>query len=194
MKMYFLAITLFASALTQAKVDKIVVYKQERRMDFIENGKVVNTYNIRLAFALNNPFFKMGPKRLRGDHQTPEGHYKIQKKRKNTNYRKSLLINYPNKKDIKWGIKNGYKKQELGDLILIHGERRTPTPELLRYARKLGVEDQSVDQWLKQNFYPDYDWTNGCIAINENEMNEIFELIDEGTPITINRSLTDLVK
>ncbi len=189
MKLIIILITFGIQSLAFSKIEKINVYKAERRMDFIEDGKIVKSFDIRLAFAHNNPFFKMAPKRLRGDHRTPEGNYKISKKRQNTAYRKSLLINYPNNKDLRWGAKNGYKKHELGDLILIHGERRSPTPEILRYARSMGIEDDSVDQWLKQSFYPFYDWTNGCIAVNEDEMNEIFKVINVGTPIVIKESI-----
>ena len=109
----------------------------------------------------------------------------IIKKRKNTSYKTSLLINYPNKKDIAWGKKNGYSKHELGDLILIHGERRSPTKAVINFAAKLGIEEETIDEWAKSYFYPYFDWTNGCMAVDEFEMDEIFEYIQRGTTITI---------
>ena len=178
-------LSLIFSNIALAKVDKIVVFKEEREMFLMEKGKIVKQYTIRLSLANNNPKFVPGPKRLRGDHQTPVGRYKISKKRRNTNYRKSLYINYPNKADIIMGKKNGYSKKQLGDNILIHGERVTPAPEVVSFAAKFGISRETVDHWAKNYFYPFFDWTDGCIAVNEFEMDEIFDLVSKNTPIHI---------
>lgn len=171
-----------------AGIDKIIVYKEERELVLLEKGEVVKSYTIRLSIANNDPLFDEGPKRLRGDNKTPVGQYKIIKKRTNTNFKKSLLINYPNEDDIKWGKIHGYTKQELGDLILIHGEPRKVHPSVVAFARKLGISEKKIEEWARGYFYPYFDWTNGCIAVNDFEMDEIFELIDVNTSIEIHTS------
>ncbi len=183
-----IGLLLTLSSISYAQVDKIVVYKKQREMNFYEGDKIVKSYNIRLSILLNSPIHKMGKKRLKGDKRTPEGHYKIIKKRRNTNYTKSLLLNYPNKKDIEWGKENGLSKRKLGNNILIHGPRTRPAPSVIHFAKKFGIGEESVDAWAKKYFYPFFDWTRGCIAVSQDEMDEIFELIEVGTPIIIYRS------
>lgn len=185
---YLILLTFFLTCSAYAEIDKIIVYKQEREMLLLENGNVIKRFPIRLSLANYNPLFKPGPKRLRGDHQTPVGSYKIVKKRTNTNFKKSLLINYPNAEDIKWGKIHGHSLKELGDLILIHGEMVKPGKEIVEFAKKFGISEDNVDYWAKNYFYPFFDWTNGCIAVNEFEMDEIFELISPGTTIEIHVS------
>lgn len=146
MNIVLLLSALLFSSLSFGQVDQIDVFKRERLMVLKFEGEVFKTYQIRLSFANNNPLFRSGPKRLRGDSQTPEGSYTIIKKRRNTGYKISLLIDYPNKKDIEWGKKNGYSKYELGDLILIHGEKRRPSDKIIKYAAKIGIEEETVDE------------------------------------------------
>lgn len=190
MKMILISMTLCLLSLTtfgQERVDEIIVYKADRKMVLLSQKRVVREYKIALSIAHNNPLFKMGPKRLEGDQRTPEGEYKIVKKRVRTGYPKSLLINYPNEKDIAWGKENGYSVKELGGLILIHGFPYRPNASVRNFAAKFGVEEDSLDSWLKEYFYPDFDWTNGCMAVTDEEMNEVFDLVEVGTPITIKR-------
>ncbi|EQC48799.1 L,D-transpeptidase catalytic domain protein [Bacteriovorax sp. BSW11_IV] len=182
-----MAFLFVASAFSEDKIDHILVYKNERKMILLSKNQIIKEYNIALSIAHNNPLFEMGPKRLRGDQRTPEGEYKIVKKRVKTGYPKSLLINYPNEKDIEWGKANGYSKNELGDLILIHGFPYRPNSAVRNFVSKFGVEEDTLDSWLRDFFYPNFDWTNGCMAVTDEEMNEIFDLIEEGTPITIKR-------
>lgn len=184
----FSFIFLFSINSVYASIDKIIVFKEERTLQLIEKGNVVKEYSVRLSIANNNPMFKPGPKRLRGDNKTPVGLYKIIKKRENTNYRKSLRINYPNKDDILWGRLHGHSIHDLGDNILIHGERIKPAKYVIDFAKKLGISEESVDRWAKEYYYPFFDWTNGCIAVNEFEIEEIFQLVKVGTPIEIHAS------
>lgn len=175
------------ASFSEDRIDEIIVYKAERKMVLLSEKRVVREFKIALSIAHNNPVFQMGPKRLRGDQKTPEGEYKIIKKRVKTGYPKSLLINYPNEKDIAWGKENGYSKNELGDLILIHGFPYRPNAAVRNFVAKFGVEEDTLDSWLRDYFYPNFDWTNGCMAVTDEEMDEIFDLVEEGTPITIKR-------
>jgi murein L,D-transpeptidase YafK len=112
----------------------------------------------------------VGDKRLRGDMATPEGMYKITKKFKDskTKYYKALLLDYPNDEDkekFKSEIGNGSlpASARIGDLIEIHG-----------------------------NGGKGIDWTEGCIALTDKEMDIVFKIAKVGTPVTIIGSMVDL--
>jgi hypothetical protein len=112
----------------------------------------------------------VGDKRVKGDHATPEGMYKITKKfeRSKTKYYKALLLDYPNAEDIvkfKSEIANGTlpASAKIGGLIEIHG-----------------------------NGGKGIDWTEGCVAITDKEIDTVFKISSVGTPVTIVGSMVDL--
>jgi L,D-peptidoglycan transpeptidase YkuD (ErfK/YbiS/YcfS/YnhG family) len=112
----------------------------------------------------------VGDKRVKGDKATPEGMYKIIKKfgSNKTKYHKALLIDYPNEKDkeeFKKEIASGTlpKSAKIGNLIEIHGDGGR------------GI-----------------DWTEGCIALTDSEMDVVFKIANEGTPVTIVGSMVNL--
>ena len=102
-------------------------------------------------------FSPKGDKKFEGDGKTPEGKYYIDRKNPNSQYYLSLGISYPNESDKKEAAKLG--KLPGGD-IFIHGRDKSP-------------------KWWKR------DWTFGCIAIRNHEMDEIYSVVDIGTPIFI---------
>lgn len=184
-----LSIVLFSlfmsSSVVAQDITRIVVLKKKRELHLYEGDKIFKTYSIRLSLSYNNPLFKAGPKRREGDMQTPVGFYKISKKRQRTNFPKSLLISYPNWKDRHNAKVLGIPEDQIGGMILIHGNPYRPSPGVIAFAAKLGISAETVDQWARDYFYPYFDWTNGCVAVNDDEMDEIFELIDKDTPINI---------
>jgi len=200
MKKLALIISVIFSISTFAQIDEIVIYKNVRKMFLMEEGNIVKEYNIRLSVKHNNPFFAMGPKRLRGDNKTPEGIYKVRRKVTEnwSNFKKSLLINYPNKKDIEWGKANGYSVKELGDAIQIHGTPKRINNALRKFAMEyLGWmidDEQELEEVMQKYIYPFIDWTNGCVAINDTEMDEVFALVKEGTPVKIYYSNPSIIE
>jgi len=199
-KLSLIITLLLVSLSTFAKVDEIRVYKSSRRMLLMEEGNIVKEYRIRLSFKHNNPFFQMGPKRLRGDNKTPEGIYKVKRKVTEnwSNFKKSLLINYPNKEDIQWGKENGYSVKELGDAIQIHGTPKRINPALKKFALEyLGwmiTDEAELEELMQKYIYPMVDWTNGCMALNDDEMDEVFKLVEEGTPVKIYRANPSIIE
>lgn len=193
MKYFFVIFLIFSSVFIQAEdlVDSIVVYKGDRRMLLLnKEQEIVREYDIKLSYSYNNPFFTTGPKRLRGDNQTPEGDYIVKDKisAKWSNFKKSLLLNYPNKKDIEWGAKNGHTVKELGDAIQIHGYPKVVNASLKKafsYVPFAPEEDEDLSEFFKTYIYPNFDWTNGCIAVSDEEMDEIFSLVTVKTKISI---------
>lgn len=138
------------------KFDKLVVLKSERKLQAYANGKLLKTYNIALG---RNP---IGDKKFEGDFKTPEGRYIIHDKNPNSGYHKNLGISYPNKQDIDEARLLG--KPTGGD-IKIHGMRN-------------GFGFLSP-------FHKLMDWTYGCIAVTNADVEELCQHTPIGTPIII---------
>ena len=138
-------------------VDLVRVDKSERLMELLAKGKVVRSYAIALGA---NP---VGHKQRQGDERTPEGRYVLDWGNPNSCCMKSLHISYPNAADEAAAKKAGVNP---GGMIMIHGQ-----PNGFGWW-----------SWLFQMF----DWTNGCIAVTDAEMLEIWNMVPVGTPIEIN--------
>ena len=136
--------------------DKILIEKKDRLLTLISKGKVLKTYQIALG---GNP---IGPKERQGDNKTPEGTYVIDSKNKKSRYHLSLHISYPNEKDKKRAKELGVSP---GGDIMIHGIKNG-----FSWAGDLHTE---------------VDWTKGCIAVTDEEIEEIDKLAPNGTIIEI---------
>jgi murein L,D-transpeptidase YafK len=141
-----------------AYVDSIVVKKSQRKLQLISAGKVVREYHIALGDA------PVGQKMREGDERTPEGNYIIDWRNPNSNYHKALHISYPNEQDREVAQALGV---DPGGMIMVHGLPGYISSPAIRaeYARR--------------------DWTNGCIAVQDHEIDEIWRLVRDGTPIRI---------
>ncbi len=138
-------------------VRKIVVLKSERKMQvYSGDGILLKTYRIALG---KNP---VGAKHQEGDNKTPEGHYTIYAKNPESKYHKNLGISYPNGDDRSNALKSGIAT---GGDVKIHG-----LPN--------GVSSIGKLQALK-------DWTAGCIALSNEEIDELYDHTPVGTPIEI---------
>lgn len=147
---------LAASPVAAAPVDLIVVDKSRRVMTLWTGKKPFKTYRIGLG---GNP---VGHKEQEGDSRTPEGRYIIDGKNPNSSFHLSLRISYPNKKDVASARRRGVPP---GGWIMIHG-----TPDSLVALQSVGVMR---------------DWTLGCIAVTNAEIEEIYKVVRIGTPILI---------
>ena len=149
-------ISLNEISLDEVKVDKIVVDKSARKMDLLSQGEVVRSYRIALG---DNP---QGHKRQEGDERTPEGSYTLDYKNENSIAHRSIHISYPNEADKADAASRGVSP---GGDIMIHGQ-----------MNGFG----KMAPYMQQR-----DWTNGCIAVTNEEMDEIMSAIELGTPIEI---------
>ncbi|MBT1155436.1 L,D-transpeptidase family protein [Aminobacter anthyllidis] len=138
-------------------VDLVRVDKSERRMELLSGDKVVRSY----AMALGaNP---VGHKGREGDERTPEGRYVLDWRNPGSGYYRSIHISYPNADDVAAAKRAGVVA---GGMIMIHGQ----------------PNGYGWWSWLMQMF----DWTNGCIAVTDEDMAEIWHMVEDGTPIEIN--------
>jgi murein L,D-transpeptidase YafK len=125
-------------------------------MYLMEQGIMIKEYRIALGKSPE------GHKRQEGDQRTPEGRYILDGINPDSKFYKSMHINYPNPQDLSQADENGVSA---GGDISIHGI-------------KLTFEDEPA-------YIQSFDWTNGCIAITNQEMDEFLSLVESGTPIEI---------
>jgi murein L,D-transpeptidase YafK len=138
------------------KTDSILILKKDHRMELLAGGKVIRTYKVALGRG------GLAAKERQGDARTPEGHYIIDAKYAVSRYHKALHISYPNAEDREHAARLGVSP---GGSILIHG---LPNGK----------------GWLGAAHLL-YDWTLGCIAVTDEEIDEIFNLVPVGTPVEI---------
>jgi murein L,D-transpeptidase YafK len=136
-------------------VDFVLVDKSERTLTLYGEGMALRRYG-GLQFG-DRP---MGHKRFEGDERTPEGRYIIDYRNPRSSYHLSLHISYPNQADRAFAAQYG---RSPGGLIFIHGQ---------------------PNDWPDEERVPG-DWTDGCIALSNAEIEELWTLIPDGTPIEI---------
>ncbi|SDX99171.1 L,D-transpeptidase catalytic domain [Allochromatium warmingii] len=140
-------------------VDTVVVKKSKRQLELLSRGQVVRQYRVALGSA------PVGHKYREGDQRTPEGRYSLNWRNPKSNFYKSLHISYPSEQDRAVSRQLGYN--DPGGMIMIHG--------LPNYIQSPNLRQQ----------YANRDWTEGCIAVQNHEMDEIWSLVKDGTPIHI---------
>jgi len=138
------------------QADRIVIEKSKRTMTLMSGGKVLKTYKVALG---GQP---VGAKQRVGDHKTPEGLYIVDQKKAASQFHRALHISYPNAHDKENARKLGVNP---GGEVEIHG---------------LGAKYGWVGAAHRQ-----MDWTDGCIAVTNEEIDEIWPLVPVGTPVEI---------
>lgn len=138
------------------KADAVLIKKSERRLYLLKDGEVFRDYQIALG---KDP---QGAKLFEGDNRTPEGDYVLDWRNGHSEYYKSIHISYPNEDDVAFARVVG---SHAGGDIMIHGV----------------PDDPEYPEWV----WVEFDWTDGCIAVSNEAMDEIWNSVEEGTPISI---------
>ena len=141
---------------TLPMADRIVVHKAERRMDLMRGYSVLRSYKIALGL---NP---VGQKERSGDFRTPEGTYYLSRRNARSDFFLSVQVSYPNDMDLARARRRHW---QTGGSIMIHG-----LPNTLKHPPE---------------YYETHDWTDGCIAVTNADMVEIWLLTPDNTPIDI---------
>ena len=153
---WLLTLGIIISTSAWSGVDLVKVDKSKRRMYLMDNGEVVREYRIALGAR------PKGHKQYEGDQRTPEGRYFLDFMIEDSQFYKSIHITYPNFRDIAEAQR---RNLDPGGEIKIHGFKNGDT--------------------RPTEFVQSFDWTNGCIAITNQEMDELISLISPRTPIDI---------
>jgi murein L,D-transpeptidase YafK len=136
--------------------DRVVVLKKERTLQLLSQGKVIKTYKVALG---GDP---EGAKTRQGDHKTPEGLYVLDSHNPHSQFYKSLHISYPSARDRAAARAKGISP---GGDVFVHG--------LPNGYGWVGAGHRAKD------------WTDGCIAVTDQEIDEIWRAVADGTPIEI---------
>ncbi len=139
-----------------ARIDRVVVLKGEHTLQLLSEGTIIKTYKVALG---GEP---TGPKTRQGDHRTPEGRYILDRRNPHSQFYKSIHISYPSAADRARAAKLHVSP---GGDVFVHG--------LPNGYGWIGKEHR-----LK-------DWTDGCVAVTNEEMDEIWRAVADGTPIEI---------
>ena len=139
------------------KADYVVVKKTERKLYLYRGSEILKTYRIALGKQPD------GHKIREGDSRTPEGRYILDWRNPNSKFYRSIHISYPSRTDFRDARERG---DSPGGAIMVHGQ---PT------------------SWVEKTklLFNQDDWTEGCIAVQNHEMDEIWNAVDDGTPIEI---------
>ncbi len=138
------------------RADKVVILKSKRAMLLLKDGEIIRAYRVALG---RNP---VGHKIMEGDKRTPEGLYIVDGKNPKSNFHLSIKISYPEERDLEMASRLNVKP---GGMIMIHG--------LPKGMERLGKRHRLED------------WTDGCIAVTNKEIEEIWAMVEEGTPVEI---------
>ncbi len=156
---FLILVMLIASCVSAADAliaDWVLIEKKAHRLTLFAKGRPIKSYKVALG---RNPD---GPKEKEGDKRTPEGIYVIDSRNANSRYHLALHISYPDRLDVLRAKKQGVSP---GGDIMIHG--------LPHDLGRLGKLHRLSD------------WTSGCIAVTNSEIEEIWRLVPDGTPIEI---------
>lgn len=136
--------------------DFVVIEKAARKLHLMQNGKILRTFRIALGMV------PVGDKKQEGDLRTPEGRYLLDRRNPDSDFFLSIHISYPNAEDRREAAERGV---EPGGAIMIHGQPNEPT--------------------RSEAYYRTRDWTNGCIAVSNSDMIDIWLMTGDDTPIEI---------
>jgi murein L,D-transpeptidase YafK len=156
---FLLISSFFLFAEPAQMADKVIIKKSTRMLYLSSNGTIYKKYHVSLGTI------PTGAKEFEGDMRTPEGRYILDWRQPSKKYNKSIHISYPNKKDR---ARAKELKVSAGGMIMIHG---TPSNWSL----------SPIGDWMPMLL----DWTEGCIALSNDDMEEVWEQTQKGTPIYI---------
>ena len=136
--------------------DSVVIEKSSRKLHLIQDGEAFRTFKIALGIR------PVGDKKQEGDFKTPEGRYTLDRRNPNSDFFLSIHVSYPDSGDRREAAELGVSP---GGAIMIHGQPNAPS--------------------RSEAYYRTQDWTNGCIAVSNSDMIDIWLMTGENTPIEI---------
>ena len=151
------------------KNPRIVVLKSKRRLQLYSDGALVRTYKVGLGL---NPV----PDKVReGDRATPEGDFYVFTKNDKSAFYLSLGISYPNIEDAKRGLRDGLISRAQHDAIVKASKRKGAPPQNTALGGQIYIHGNGASR----------DWTWGCVALENEDVKELFEAVPVGTPVSI---------
>ena len=138
------------------QADLVVIEKGKRQLHLVADGEAFRTFRIALGMQ------PQGDKQQEGDSKTPEGRYLLDARNPNSEFFLSIHVSYPDQLDRREAARRGV---DPGGAIMIHGQPNEPT--------------------RSENYYKTQDWTDGCIAVSNSDMIDIWLMTRDNTPVDI---------
>jgi murein L,D-transpeptidase YafK len=151
------------------KDPRIVVSKSKRQIELYSDGSVVRTYRVGLGSS------PVADKQREGDGATPEGEFYVFVKNPKSNFYLSLGMSYPNVEDAKRGLRDGLISREQHDAIVEAIKRKATPPQYTALGGLIYIHGGGAGS----------DWTRGCVALENENMKELYDVVEVGTPVTI---------
>jgi len=148
---------------------RIVVRKADRKLEFYSDQTLLRTYKIGLGF---NP---VPDKKQEGDGATPEGDFYVFVKNNKSAYYLSLGVSYPNVEDAERGMRDGLISKAQYNSILEAIKKKQAPPQYTKLGGLIYIHGNGASR----------DWTWGCVALENEDMKELFDAVVVGTPVTI---------
>jgi murein L,D-transpeptidase YafK len=153
------------------KNPRIVVFKAERRLELYADDKLVRTYKVGLGFS------PVADKVREGDGATPEGDFYIFVKNNKSAYYLSLGVSYPNIEDAERGLRNKLITKAQYQSIVDANKKKAAPPQYTKLGGLIYIHGNGSSS----------DWTWGCVALENEQMKELYDVVSTGTPVTIKR-------
>lgn len=157
------------SSLPELVSPRIVVRKGERTLELFDGQKLIKTYTIALGFS------PIGDKSIKGDGRTPEGDFYITVKNPRSRFYLSLGLSYPNSEDAERGLNAGLISAEERSVIDQSIANRDMPPQKTALGGEIYIHGGGTFA----------DWTEGCIAMKNSDIKELFDALSKGVPVTV---------
>jgi len=162
---------------------RIVIHKNDQILELHRNGSPVKSYRVCLGLD------PQGPKRITGDRKTPEGEYFICYKSAESSFCRFLGISYPGEHDAQAAFESGLISLDSRDSIISRVRQRLAPPWNTKLGGWVGIHGYPTDpyqrRWISLLYPKPHNWTDGCIALWNFEIEDLFDQVTVGTPVSI---------
>ena len=148
---------------------RIIVYKRERKLELYSNKTLLRTYRVGLGFS------PVADKVREGDGATPEGEFYVFVKNSKSAYYLSLGVSYPNVEDAERGLRDGLITKAQYNAIVEANRKKIGPPQYTKLGGLIYIHGNGANS----------DWTWGCVALENQQMKELYDAVSVGTPVTI---------
>ena len=175
----FLVLSICATAAAADDKYDLIITKSRQELDVVRGQQVVKHYHI--AYGKGGS----GPKRVAGDSKTPLGVYKIIDFRNNSNFYFFMQLDYPNLLDAWYGYKNNIISAADFKRIANAFKSRQAPPQDTRLGGNIGIHGLGTVTPQRLNIHEVFNWTNGCIALTNDQINDLKQYVSIGTKVVI---------
>lgn len=161
---------------------RIVIWKSQYTLTLYKGARPVKTYR-----AVFGKGFRDGDKRRAGDKRTPEGDFFICSMNHSKRFYKFMGLSYPGVPHAEYGVRAGLISQQEYEMIKKASQERQPPPWDTNLGGAVGIHGRMIDSAIAPRHYTaaGTNWTDGCIAMENADVDEIYSVVSLGTPVTV---------